>query len=256
VYIRCPKCRHEQWLETRQRCELCGMVLRRCVDCLNYEQNGDRCQATGYEVARYEAENPTSLSLSAMCQQYAGTTLTPEPTAAAEPEPAAADAPAPEAPAAPAAAETLARAVAAEAPAAGLAAYKTPMSRERQFCVFLQNRPGRLAEVCTALADANINIVAMNISDTADYGVLRLVVDNSAKAERVIREGRFPFCESDVLVVEVPNRPGAMADIARRLAKAHINIEYSYFTAPSPDVPTVVILRIADVRQAQQALAE
>jgi len=130
------------------------------------------------------------------------------------------------------------------------------MSRERQFCIFLQNRPGRLAEVCNALAAANITIVALSISDTTDYGVLRLVVDNAAKAERVIRDSRFPFCETDVLVVEIPNRPGAMAEIARRLARAHVNIEYSYVTAPSPDIPTVVILRVSDVRKAQEALAD
>jgi hypothetical protein len=233
------------------------MVLRRCLDCLNYEQAGETCRTTGYEVAKYEAENPTSLSLSAMCSQYAGTTLTPEPTVAAEQE-----APAPEvvtekSESAPASAEPAATgAAAAEAVAARPAVYKTPMSRERQFCIFLQNRPGRLAEVCTALADANINILALSISDTADYGVLRVVVDNSAKAERVIRNARLPFCETDVLVVEVPNRPGAMADIARRLAKAHVNVEYSYLTAPSPDIPTVVILRVSDVRQAQQALVD
>lgn len=253
MYIRCPKCRHEQWLETRQRCELCGMVLRRCLDCLNYEPAGETCRTTGYEVGKYEAENPTSLSLSAMCSQYAGTTLTPEPTIASEQEAPATEA----AESAPASAEPVATGAApTQAVAAEPAAYKTPMSRERQFCIFLQNRPGRLAEVCTALAEANVNIVALSISDTADYGVLRVVVDNSARAERVIRDAHFPFCETDVLVVEVPNRPGAMADIARRLAKAHVNVEYSYLTAPSPDIPTVVILRVSDVRQAQQALVD
>ena len=219
------------------------MVLRRCLDCANYESARETCRTTGFEIDKYEAENPTSLSLSAMCQNYAGATVTEQPTAVEE-ETTATEAVAP--------AETDAAAVEAAAPAA----HKTPMSRERQFCIFLQNRPGRLAEVCNALAEANINIVALSISDTTDYGVLRLVVDNAAKAERVIRDSRFPFCETDVLVVEIPNRPGAMAEIARRLARAHVNIEYSYVTAPSPDIPTVVILRVSDVRKAQETLAD
>jgi len=245
VYIRCPKCRHEQWLETRQRCELCGMVLRRCLDCQNYEATSETCRTTGFDVNKYEAENPTSLSLSAMCKNYAGATVTDQPTAVEE-----------ETTPAEAATEAPTQADAAVAEPAAPAAYKTPMSRERQFCIFLQNRPGRLAEVCTALADANVNIVALSISDTADYGVLRLVVDNAAKAERVIRDSHFPFCENEVLVVEIPNRPGAMAEIARRLAGARVNIQYSYVTAPSPDSPSVVVLRVSDVRKAQETLAD
>lgn len=245
MYIRCPKCRHEQWLETRQRCQLCGMVLRRCVDCINYEAAHETCRATGFEVDKYEAENPTSLSLSAMCQNYAGTTVTDQPAPVEE-----------EATPTQAVPEAPAEAEAAVGEPAAPAAYKTPMSRERQFCIFLQNRPGRLAEVCSALGQAGVNIVGLSISDTADYGVLRLVADNAAKAERVIRDSHFPFCETDVLVVEIPNRPGAMAEIARRLAAARVNIEYSYVTAPSPDIPSVVILRVSDVRKAQETLAD
>ena len=193
---------------------------------------------TGFEVATYEAQSPTALSLSCMCKTF-------EPSMVTE---GVAGLSVDEAPQAPVAAT--ATVVEPVAEAVG----KVPVRREKQICVFLQNRPGRLAELTTALAAARINIVAMSISDTTDYGVAKLVVNEPLRAHEIMRDKGMPFSEVDVLVVEIADQPGALAEVARKLARAGQNLEYAYFTSANPGAPLVVVLRVADLDRAQTAL--
>jgi hypothetical protein len=123
-----------------------------------------------------------------------------------------------------------------------------------QLAVFLANRPGALARLCEALALAGINIHAISTSDTVDHTVVRLVVTDPRKALFLLEERGTLVVENDVLLIEIENQPGALADIAGRLAQAQINIEYLYSTAPPAASRVNMILRVSDARRALRVL--
>ncbi|MBI4833306.1 MAG: ACT domain-containing protein [Planctomycetes bacterium] len=104
------------------------------------------------------------------------------------------------------------------------------MKLVRQFSVSLVNRPGVLANICRALSDEKVNIMALTISDSIDLGLLRIVVDKNDVAKKVLSRFDAPVTETDVLAIDLPNRPGAMAVLAEKLSRAHININYAYVT--------------------------
>ena len=95
------------------------------------------------------------------------------------------------------------------------------MSIENQFSVFLVNKPGVLAQVCQALADAKINIKALTLVDSQEHGVLRLVIEDGQRARPVLKALNVPVSETDVLCIELANRPGAMADVCKALSRTH-----------------------------------
>src|SRR5213075_2752724 len=102
------------------------------------------------------------------------------------------------------------------------------MEIAKQLSVFLANKPGMLANVCDELAKAGINIFALTISDTADHSVVRLVVSDPHKAQAIFEERGVLTVASKILMIENSNKPGSLARIAARLARARINIEYAY----------------------------
>ena len=125
-----------------------------------------------------------------------------------------------------------------------------------QLAVFLANRPGALARVCEALAQAEVNIHALATSDTVDHSVVRMVVSDPTKALMLLGEAGVLALESDVLTIETENKPGVLATIAERLAKAEVNIEYAYLAAPPEAAKGLIILRPSDVEKAQKALRD
>lgn len=124
----------------------------------------------------------------------------------------------------------------------------------RQLSVFLENKPGTLARVSDALAARGINIVAFSISDAVDHGVLRMVVSNPIQAAHLLGDGGMMVVESDVLALDLPNKPGALADLAGKLSKARVNIEYAYGTAGGTRGKTQVIFKVDHVERARKAL--
>jgi hypothetical protein len=125
-----------------------------------------------------------------------------------------------------------------------------------QLAVFLANRPGALARVCEALAKAEINIHALATSDTIDHSVVRMVVSNPTKALMLLGEAGVLALESDVLMIETENQPGVLAQIAERLAKEEVNIEYAYL-AGSPNEPKgLIVLRLSEIDKGQRALRD
>src|SRR5256885_7013867 len=110
-----------------------------------------------------------------------------------------------------------------------------------QFSVFLVNKPGVLAQVTGALADAKVNLIAVTLVDSQEHGVLRLVAENAAAARDVLKKLNLPMTETEVLCLDLPNRPGALADVATLLGKDHININYAYVTIGAPGVATTVV---------------
>ena len=130
------------------------------------------------------------------------------------------------------------------------------MEIAKQLSVFLANKPGMLADVCNELAKANVNIFALTISDTADHSVVRMVVSDTERALSIFEERGVLVVASKVLLIENSNKPGALAKIATRLAKAKINIEYAYL-ATSPGAKTgLLILRAHDTKRALKVLAK
>jgi len=130
------------------------------------------------------------------------------------------------------------------------------MEIAKQLSVFLANKPGMLADVCDELAKADINIFALTISDTADHSVVRMVVSDTERALSIFEERGVLVVASKVLLIENSNKPGALAKIATRLAKAKINIEYAYL-ATSPGAKTgLLILRAHDTKRALKVLAK
>jgi hypothetical protein len=118
----------------------------------------------------------------------------------------------------------------------------------------LDNRPGTLARVADALAEANINIYAISTSDTVDHSVIRLVVSDYRKALHVFEEHGTLVVEDDVLMVEGSNKPGSLSKIAHKLAGAKINIKYAYSATHPDEKKGLLILRVTDAKNALKVL--
>ena len=128
------------------------------------------------------------------------------------------------------------------------------MQITKQLAIFLDNRPGTLASVADALAEAKISIYAITTSDTVDHSVIRLVVSDYRKALDVFEAHGTLVVEDDVLMVEGANKLRELAEIARQLAKARINIEYCY-SATAPDAKKgLLILRVSNPTKALKVL--
>ncbi len=104
----------------------------------------------------------------------------------------------------------------------------------KQIAIFLENKSGRLADISHTLAENAINIRALSLADTADFGILRLVVNDTNKAQQVLKENGFTVGITEILAVEVPDKPGALDCILQVVRDAGLNVEYMYaFTKKS-----------------------
>jgi hypothetical protein len=123
-----------------------------------------------------------------------------------------------------------------------------------QFSVFLVNKPGVLAQVTRALAEAKLNLVAMTLVDSQEHGVLRMVVENEPEARKVLAKLNLPMTETEVVCLDLSNRPGALADVAQLLGENHININYAYCTSGAPGGRTTGVFKVADLNKARHVL--
>jgi hypothetical protein len=128
------------------------------------------------------------------------------------------------------------------------------MQITKQLAVFLDNRPGMLARLADALAEAKINIYAITTSDTVDHSVIRLVLSDYRKAMHLFEEHGTLVVEDDVLMVDASNKPGELARIGHRLAEAKINIEYCYSATPPDARKGLLILRVSNPAKALKVL--
>jgi len=122
----------------------------------------------------------------------------------------------------------------------------------KQLSVFLANKPGVLARLCGELAAKGINLQGISISDTVDHAVIRLLPSDPARALALLESAGQLVVETDVLAVPLPDRPGELAKLAAKLAKANVNIEYAYGTVQ--DSTALLVLRVSDIRKAAKAL--
>lgn len=124
-----------------------------------------------------------------------------------------------------------------------------------QFSVFLINKPGVLATVTGALAKAKINLLALALMDSGEHGALRIVADNADVTRQVLGKTHDRCTECEVLVLELDNRPGAFAKVAKELADNHVNITYAYCSSGAPGGHTTAVFKIQDMKKAMKILA-
>jgi hypothetical protein len=123
-----------------------------------------------------------------------------------------------------------------------------------QITVFLENRSGRLADVAVLLAEAGVNLRAAALADAADFGILRLIVNDSEKARAVLKANGFTVSKTHVVAVAVPDKPGGLAEILAAIKHAKLNVEYMYAFVHHRDVDATIIFRFDDVDQAVASL--
>ena len=116
----------------------------------------------------------------------------------------------------------------------------------KQVSVFLENKSGRLAEVCQVLGRADINIRALCIADTSDFGILRLIVDQPDAAVEVLQSNGFSVGSTGVLALRIPDRPGGLGGVLGELEKADVNVEYMYAFFITIAGDAVVLFKVDD----------
>jgi hypothetical protein len=116
----------------------------------------------------------------------------------------------------------------------------------KQVSIFLENKSGRLLDVCSALGKAEINIRALCIADTSDFGILRLIVDDPDRALTDLREQGFSVGETTVLAVQIPDQPGGLGAVIENLRDLEVNVEYMYAFVTPVAGRAVVVLRVGD----------
>ena len=124
-----------------------------------------------------------------------------------------------------------------------------------QISVFLENKSGRLADVTSVLAENDINLRAMTIADTADFGILRIVVNNPDKAARILEENGFTIRITKVLGIEIDDKPGGLHRIMKLFKENGLNIEYLYASLENKNKKAVVIFKVEDVELGLKIIA-
>ena len=125
-----------------------------------------------------------------------------------------------------------------------------------QFSIFMVNKPGVLAQVLGEFARDKINIIAMTMMDSVEHGVMRVIFAAPKRAKGVLSTLNMPYSETEVLCVNLTNKSGALAAVAEKLAKNHINISYAYCTAGAKGGRTTGVLKVADVKKAIKVLQQ
>jgi hypothetical protein len=128
--------------------------------------------------------------------------------------------------------------------------------RVEQISVFLENRAGRLAEITRVLGEAGVNIRALSLADTSDFGILRLIVSDNDKAKAALKERGFTVGKTNVVAVEVEDKPGGLNRILELLSNQSINVDYMYAFVQHSGENAVIIFRFDDIDKAVDLLRE
>ena len=126
----------------------------------------------------------------------------------------------------------------------------------KQISVFLENNAGRLGEVTRVLAEAGINIRAISIADTADFGILRLIVNKWEEALKALKAANYTTRVSDVVAVEIEDTPGSLAKVMDLFRKTMVNIEYLYASLEGKSGKAVVIFKLEEHEKGLQIIKE
>jgi len=123
-----------------------------------------------------------------------------------------------------------------------------------QISIFLENKPGKIEHVTRVLRDAGINIRALSLADTSDFGILRLIVNDTVRAEKALHEAGFTVRRTAVVAVEVPDRPGGLHSILEALSEKEINVEYTYAFVERSGENAIIIFRFDQTDEAIELL--
>ena len=118
-----------------------------------------------------------------------------------------------------------------------------------QISVFLENRAGQFAEITHILAENHIDLRAISIAESTDYGVLRMIVDNAEKTTSILMQHGYLLSMTPVLVIEVPDKPGGIAPVLAKLAEGNIDIEYMYSLFTHIDGKAYIVFRVAETEK-------
>lgn len=130
------------------------------------------------------------------------------------------------------------------------------MPTTKQITVFLENKPGRLVNVLSSLAREKVNLTALSVMDRHEHNVLRLVADNPAQAAKILQSLNVPFTETEVLLVELRNQPGALAHVCEVLASEHIGIDYAYCSSGGRNGRVFGVFKVTNTEKASRVLGE
>ncbi|MBI5117292.1 ACT domain-containing protein [Candidatus Poribacteria bacterium] len=124
----------------------------------------------------------------------------------------------------------------------------------KQVSVFLENKPGHVRMVAEELKKANLNLRAISLADSEDFGILRMVVENPDKAYSVLKAAKHAVQETEVIAVEVPDQPGGLSDVLGTFEKCGVNIEYMYSVLERRSDKAVIILRVESIDEVIEKL--
>ncbi|MCB2180751.1 MAG: ACT domain-containing protein [Desulfobulbaceae bacterium] len=125
-----------------------------------------------------------------------------------------------------------------------------------QIAIFLENKSGRLAEITSILAEKGINIRAMSLADTADFGILRLIVNDTENAKQILKDNGFTVGTTEVIVAEVADKPGGLASVLQTIKAGELNIEYMYAFTQKSGETGLIIFRFDDINAAIETLVK
>jgi len=129
------------------------------------------------------------------------------------------------------------------------------VSRIKQVSVFIENQPGRLVAMLEALQRNGIDIRAFSISDTADFGIVRMILSDAAKGVEALRQANFTSRQDWILSAEIPDRPGGLLQtVAEPLSKAGLNLKYLYFYIEAASGKSMVVIKVDDPEKAEKVL--
>lgn len=128
------------------------------------------------------------------------------------------------------------------------------MTTVKQVSVFLENKPGRLAEFTRLLSKANINIRALSVAEASDFGIIRIIVDDVYNATTVLKDADYICSVTKVLAVEVRDEPGALSEMIAVLGEAEVNVEYMYAITTHKQDVAYMIIRVNDIPKACEVL--
>lgn len=132
----------------------------------------------------------------------------------------------------------------------------TNTTRTKETVVSLENKPGTLAEVSRALAQANVNILGVTLDVVSDFGIARFITADAAKAQQTLQQKGLKVVTNEVLTLKLPNKPGALAEATEKLARSGINIEAVTGFTPTGTNEGTLVFKVDDIAQAEKILGQ
>ncbi len=128
------------------------------------------------------------------------------------------------------------------------------MDTIKQISIFVENQPGKLAELTRLIADANIDLRTLSLADTRDFGILRVIVNKPDEAEKLLKDNDWTYKTADVIGVKLPDRPGGVAEVLEVITAANVNVEYMYAFVNRIPGRADTVFRVDDIETTLKAL--